>query len=93
MRQCVVEMADKAAPVGFRNPHTYVSCRHVASGVIHRAACTVAKKINQKLLLALDSIVATILPKTPQSVIRHQSRQQIVGHGRNRVVTSKSIVE
>src|SRR3954451_462466 len=88
-----LDMAKKNLPVALVDPHSLVRNLHVAAGVVERPARRGAQKIDQQLFFTPHAVQAAVFPETAELVIRRQPGQQIVGDGRDRVVSAEALVK
>ena len=87
--QSRIDMCHERGPVGLADSHAFVRCLHVTAGVIQGPSGALAQKVDKKLLLAADAIVASVRLKAPQKPVGHQPPNQVFGDGGDRVITAQ----
>src|SRR5437773_8160435 len=88
-----IDVAQEHLPVVLIDPEPAMGQLHVASDVVQRATGGSTEEIDQELLFAPHAVFAAMLPEPPESWIRHQPRQQVVGDRRDRIVAAQALVE
>src|SRR2546427_3772979 len=88
-----VDVTQEALPVTLVDPEAAVGHLHVASDVIEWTAGGGAQEVDQELFLAAYAVFTPMLPEATELRVGDQPRQQIVGNGGDRVVTSQALVE
>src|SRR3989449_2092235 len=88
-----IDVAQEHLPVVLIDPEPGMGKLHVASDVVQRATGGSTEEIDQELLFAAHAVSAAMLPEPPESWIRHQPRQQVVGDRRDRIVAAQALVE
>src|SRR5262249_22621834 len=91
--QGVAGMTEEDVPVALADAHAAVGEGHVPSAVVHGPAGARAEVVDEELLLTLDPIGSAMGPEPAQLRIVLQPGQQIIGHGRDRIVATQAIVE
>src|SRR5271163_3973102 len=86
-------VSEEHVPVALIDLHATVSQQHFSTPVVDRSTCALAQEINQKLLLALDAIFSAVRPKTTELRIFVEARHKVVCHCRDRVITTKPLVQ
>src|SRR5207244_12043604 len=86
-------MAEEHAPIALADAHASVREHHVPAAVVHRSARTRAEEVDQELLLARDAVFPAVRPEAAELRIGSEPGQQIIRHRRDRLVTTKPLVQ
>ena len=93
MRQCPVQVLQKAGPVTFGNAHSAVRGLVVPAGIERRSTGMRAQIVDQQLFLPSDAVRAPVLPEVAESLVPNQAGKQIIDDGRNGVVSAEAGVQ
>src|SRR2546422_3044420 len=86
-------MTEEHAPIALADAHASVGEHHVPAAVVHRSARTRAEEVDQELLLPRDAVSPAVRPEAAKLRIGSEPGQQIIRHRRDRVVTTKPLVQ
>src|SRR5881628_192081 len=86
-------MTKEHAPIALADAHASVGEHHVPAAVVHRSARTRAEEVDQELLLARDAVFPAVRPEAAELRIGSEPGQQIIRHRRDRLVTTKPLVQ
>jgi len=62
-------MTEKDIPVALADLHTPVCECHVPAALVHRSARVCAEEVDEELLLAHDTVLATMRPESTELLI------------------------
>src|SRR6266516_4312755 len=86
-------MTEEYLPTLLATAHASVREHHVPPAVVHRSPRTRAEEVDQELLLALEAVFPAMRPEATELRIGLEPGKQIVRHRRDRVATTKALVE
>src|SRR4029453_3020672 len=91
LRQGRCRVTEKDAPVPLTNAHPSMAELYSPAAVVNRAARARAEKVDEELLLSLDTVIPAMRPESAELRIGLKPRQQIISYTCNRVAPTKAL--